>query len=318
MTTASVPSASCVSSPAWTPFTRLLAEALAQLDPDEELTLKLPRSRGLIRFKRQPDLGLRLGLTAASAVWADPEVRRDVHQALLQTGWTGRGCLTDEEYENQDIDHVPESHFREFGAPVDLAGVAAVAVDCLRQAVGAAHPRLLEYLATDRKGRAVALPRLGLNSEAWAPMPGRLHWEHGLEGNLLATLRDFTGIVDLPADDDGRITVDCGATVISVRPLVAEGAIEMMALLFRDVEDSDDLRARLNHLNRESTHVRYFLSEGMLFAAADAPAEPFIVPHVTAVFEHFARTIAHGADLFPEPLRGRAVRSGNAASRFLH
>ena len=137
--------------------------------------------------------------------------------------------------------------------------------------------------------------------------PASADFSHSPAGALLKTLRDVTGFADLELDGDGDIGVRFGSMIVYARIIDTPPIVHFFSPLVRDVEGNAELFERLNELNRGSREVRYFLMDGIIFAAADVRADPFLEANVTGAYRHFCQVADDIDDLLQAEFGGRTM-----------
>ncbi len=275
----------------WPPFADRLEEVLRALDEDQYLVITVKRTNRFVQFAGQGAHGMRAETT--SNHFLDPSERLDGSQieALRASGWQSQTGSPEEAIPEKDPDGSP-NFFVDFAAPVSFDRVAELAVRMLAEILRVPHPGFLEYDAFDDDGNAVVLPALRLKHAAPLPLDTD---RSALPQRLVATIRQAMDIDDLEFDDDGDIGVRFGSVAVFVRLVGNPPCVRIHSGLLQDVEETPELLSSLNDLNFEVKHLRLLIKDRVVYAVADAPAEPFIAEHVASAFLYFCH-ISDGID----------------------
>lgn len=276
---------------AWPPFTERLATALGSLEEDEFLILSVKQSHRFLQFAAQGGFGMRAETTANH--YLAPTERLDAVQvaALTAAGWRSPTGTPEGSTPERDPDGSP-NFFVELPAPVVFDRVAELAVRTLSEILRIPHPGFLEYEAFDTAGRAILLPALGLKRAA---PPNKSAKETPLPERLLAAVRKAVDLPDLEYNDDGELAIGYGSIVAVVWLSGSPPSVRIQAVLLSDVPESQALLSRLNEFNARVRHLRFIWHNGVVWAVADLPAEPFVAAQLKTVLRDFCQ-LADGID----------------------
>lgn len=302
---------------AWSPFAQKLASVLEKLLEDQFLIISVKHSNQCIQFAAQGSFGLRVETTSNSYLAKSEQLNERQIANLINAGWhVPSGTPTDASPEN-DPDGSP-NFFVEFAAPVSSGAAAALAVRTLSEILRVPHPAFLQYHAiddTEGKWAAIALPDLGLKIEK--PLQ-RTDSNEDLPQQLLATLKETTGISDLDFDSEGDIGLRYGSAVTFVRLLNDSLYVRIFSPILREVEECPGLFARLNDINANETLMRFIFRNGVIYCVADVSAVPFVSDHIAQAFVHFC-AIADGMDsLLREEFGGQTAFDDSMPSSLKH
>jgi len=139
------------------------------------------------------------------------------------------------------------------------------------------HPGMLEYEAFAADGASLSLPGLGLK-------PAVADAETGpqLQDRLLSIVREFTGKVEVQADEQGDIgPIDFGTISAFARVVEGNQYIRLYCPILQDIEVSSTLLTRLNELNCINGYMHVCHLNDCITAVSDLPAIPLQMNHVT-------------------------------------
>ena len=297
----------------WPAFADRLASALAGLAEDNYLILSDKRSDRFIQFAAQGSFGLRAE-TTGNAYLAKPERLSEKQiDRLQEVGWMAPSGDPSFSTPENDPDGSPNFHI-DFPAPVAHAEVARLAVDTLSRNLQIPHPGFLEYEAFDGAGNSLLIEGLGLKrAERGVPS------DHAtLSQQLLAAMREVTGIDDLEYDEDGDITVRYGSVMVFTCPLDKPPRILIHSPLVLGVSESLPLLARLNEFNIGASHMHFFFREGDIFAMADLPAVPLVARQLGGVLRLFCEMADGVFELLAAEFGGKIGYSSDMPSLLRH
>ena len=135
--------------------------------------------------------------------------------------------------------------------------------------MGVSYPARLEYTAFDAHGEDLSFPELGLAREQ-AETPTR----DDLASQLLAMVREITGLPDLELDDDGDIGVRFGDLSVFLRLVGNPTYLRLFSAVVEEVPGSPAVFSTLNARHMALGPLRFVWREGTVFALADVPAWP--------------------------------------------
>lgn len=181
----------------------------------------------------------------------------------------------------------------EFGWPpgVDTPAAAALAVATFADVMRVPHPGFLCYSGMNvDNGGSLTWVQLGLKlAEPTATLADTAE-------QLLATLRETTGIDDLAFDEEGDVSIRSGSVLVFVRVTGDSPSLRIHAPLLFDVPRTPQLLERLNDLNARIvqptlTHV----GDRVVIAATEFPAAPFEAQHLVRALREFC-ILTNGID----------------------
>ena len=268
----------------WQPFADRLAAALATLREDQNLILAVEHRQRFVQFAGSGASGLRAESVSNAYLAETNQLSADQVAALIAAGWRSPTHAPDASKAEKDPAGSPNL-FADFDAPVSFDEVADLAVRTLAQVFEASHPDLLEYDAFDTKGSQISFPGL---CRRRAQRPGSAaESESSIAQELLAAIREATGLGDLEFDTDGDICLPRGSQVVFVRRLGATPFVRIWSPLVRGVDETPELLAQLNSLNASAGLARFSVLDGVVFAEADVAAEPIVAKHVDLALRRF-------------------------------
>jgi hypothetical protein len=305
----------------------VLVETLAVLGAGQCLVLSAKRKGYWVHLVAGGRAGVHA--EASSSAWLKARDALDPGQVarLRRLGWADP-TATREEVEAADEALDRSSNFsRDWHAPAPIGEVAALAVATLREVFGIRRPAQLEYTAFGPGPREILLPALGLDH---LPLPDD-EPEHDHRPELVEpenreelfqavvdALRSHTDLDDVVVDEDGDIPLRYRGALIFLR--VADDApyVELFSPVLTGVEPSLELHQALNELTGHHRQVRFFVTGGIVYAALDLVADPFVPDHLTAslaVLGRLCDEVAHdlkqrfeGSTPFEEKPRRRSKR----------
>jgi hypothetical protein len=146
------------------------------------------------------------------------------------------------------------------------------------------HPGYLHYKAFDKSKRSILIPTLGLMREPPAPpreTPSANTIE-GLRDLVLKAVRKASGNADLEFTEDGDIPLRFGSAAVRVRVLDDPLCLRVFSAILENAEVNDRLVNRVDKLNSEVRFVRFFVLDGIVFAATEMFTSPFVAEHVAS------------------------------------
>ncbi len=139
-----------------------------------------------------------------------------------------------------------------------------------------------------------------------------------LTQKLLATVRATTGLQDLDFDEDGDIGVRYGTAMTYLRLIGEPQHVHIFCPILRDVEESAELFIKLNELNANQWLIRFFFRNGVVYGAADLPAEPLVVEHIGPSISRFCAIVDGTGSLLQAELGGQTAFIEFAPSLLRH
>lgn len=291
---------------AWPPFALKLAATLEKLDEDQFLIISVKRSNWFVQFAAQGSFGMRVEAPSSSFLSVPEQLNERQIVSMLEAGWHSPTGSPTESTPELDPDGSP-NFFAEFSTPVSFKGVANLAVRTLAEILRVPHPGFLEYKAFGEKGKAIALPELGLRIEKHPP---EVDNQAELSKLLLATIRKITGISDLDYDINGDIGIRHGSTLMYVRLIDDPLYVRITSPILCNVEQNPDISARLNDINASVTLMRFFFQNGVIYGVADISAVPFVSDHVAQALVQFGSMAEGFNNLLQDEFGGNMVLKG--------
>lgn len=287
---------------AWPPFAQKLADVLAKLEEDQFLVVCVKHSSRFVQFAAQGTFGMRAEMTSNSYLTKQEQLSPRQIAALIELGWHDPTGAPSESTPEKDPDGSP-NFFCQFNCPVGFEDLATLAVRTLIEIVRVPHPGFLEYEAFDAEGDEVKLPDLGLRVKP-APSSGGVA---SRSRELLAVLREITGISDLAFDKDGDGGLQYGSAVTFVRLIGDASHVRFYSPILREVEESADLFERLNDMNVSESAMRFVFQNGVIYGTADIAAAPFVSAHVVQAYQRFCVVVDGIDSLLQEEFGGRTA-----------
>jgi len=297
----------------WPVFTERLTTVLSSMQEDQFLTISDKNSQRYIQFAAQGAFGMRAEISS-NAYLPRPDRLSDGQMAqLAEAGWrppTGSPSASTPE---KDPDGSP-NFFIDHDAPIDAALIVEQAVRTLVRILRIPHPGFLTYDASDCEGNALVFPELGLKHTPSDDENDR----RKIARRLLAIVREIIGINALDYDEDGDIGISFGGTATFLRLVGNPPYVRLYAPLLQEVRESPELLARLNKLNANTGHMRFFVSDETIFTVADVPAAPLDYAHLTTALGRFCE-IANGMDkLLDAEFGGKTIASEHPKRSSIH
>lgn len=288
---------------AWPPFAQKLAAVLGKLEEDQFLILSEKRTSQYVQFAAQGAFGMRAETASNEYLTKDKQLNKRQISTLIEDGWHAPTNAPECSTPKDDPDGSPNFFF-DFPATMPFNRMAAVAVRTLAEVLRVPHPGYLAYDAFDTDGNAIPLPELGLKrasrsqpADQFAPLPQL----------LLETIKEMTGIDDLDFDGDGDIGIRYGTQSAFVRLMEKPPYVRIYSGFLENVEETPGLLARLNEFNSSTSHLRFFVLDGTIFAVSDVPAAPFESDHVTYSLQDFLQTVDGISSLLHAEFGGNAA-----------
>ncbi|MCL4744601.1 MAG: hypothetical protein KJZ83_04210 [Burkholderiaceae bacterium] len=298
----------------WPPFGARLATVLGALEEDQFLTVMVKRSNSFVQFFCQGQSGMRAE-TTSNAYLARSE-RLDARQvaALAALGWTPPTGGAGESTPDNDPDGSP-NFFVDFDHGVAFGVIADLAVRTFTEVLRVPYPSLLEYQAGDMDGSSLELSTLELRQAA---PRAEADDEEDPAQLLLKMVEDATGLKDLEYDRDGDIGVFFGSMVAFVRLTGDPPNVRIFSPLIVEVEETDELLARINEINRGTGHMHLFLDDETVYAVSEIAATPLVREHLERGLNNFCQ-IADGLDdLLEAEFGGRKLTPDSMPSSLRH
>jgi hypothetical protein len=154
--------------------------------------------------------------------------------------------------------------------------------------------------------------------EGWQPWEEPGSKGKSVSDQLLATLKETTGIDDLDFDKDGDVGILFGSAITFVRAISDPLFVHIYSPILRDVEESPALYARLNDMNANEHLIRFVHRNGNIYGICDISASPYVSEHVAEAFKYFC-SIADGMDsLLREEFGGHTTYTETMPSTVKH
>lgn len=313
MTRIELPDGDVTISRDWPAFAKNLSAVLSGMQEDQFLILSDKNSRRYIQLAAQGEYGMRVEVSSNAYLPRHDHFSDRQMVQLVEAGWQPPTGKPEESTPEQDPDGSP-NFFIQHVEPIDAAQIANQAVSTLLRILRIPHPGFLTYEASDCDGDALNFPELGLKRTP----SDRENNLAAIAERLLGLAREITGINTLDYDEDGDIGFSFGGTNTFIRLVGNPAYVRLYAPLLHDAPESPELLARMNALNANTGHIRFFLADGTVFAVADVPAAPLEFAHLDAAIGRFCE-IANGMQAVLEAEFGsRAVGSGAPNSSAIH
>ena len=268
---------------AWPAFEKKLAEALDVLEEDQYLVVSEKRGSAYVQFAGQGSFGVRAECVSNNYLDEAHALRAGQMTALRRIGWSAPTGTPAEASPKRQPEGSP-NFFRDFDRPVPYDAVARMAVRSLVGVFEIPHPGYLHYKAFDKSKRSILIPTLGLMREPPAPpreTPSANTIE-GLRDLVLKAVRKASGNADLEFTEDGDLPLRFGSAAVRVRVLDDPPCLRVFSAILENVEVNDRLVNRVHALNSEVRFVRFFVLDGIVFAATEMFTSPFVAEHVAS------------------------------------
>lgn len=275
---------------AWPPFEKALAAVLERLVEDQYLTLLVKQTNRFIQFAAQGSFGIRVEATSNHYLSKQEKLDERQIAALIEAGWQAPTGKPNESTPENDPDG-SSNFYAEFASPASFEAVARLTIRTFAEILRVPHPGFLQYEAfdeTEGAWAAMALPDLGLK-QAKPKQPGDNL--ESLADALLTTLKEETGISMLDYDSDGDIGIRYGSAAVFVRLIGEPSCIRIYSPILRNVEETPVIFSRLNDFNANTTQIRFFYQNGLIYGASDIAAVPYVNEHVIQTFIHFCEMV---------------------------
>lgn len=297
----------------WKRFADGLAAALATLSEDQNLILAAEHRQRFVQFAGSGSSGLRAEAVSNAYLAETDQLTGDQAAALTAAGWRSPTHAHDASQAEKDPAGSP-NFFADFDAPVPFDEVADLAVRTLAQIFEISHPDQIEYDAFDTKGNQISFPRL---CRRRAQRSGSAtESDSSFAQELLAAIREITGLRDLEFDSDGDICLHWRSQVVFVRRLAETPFVRIWSPLMRGVDETPELLKRINSLNACAGLVRFCTYSDVVFAEADVAAEPLVVKHLDLALRRFCGGI-DGVDVMLQREFGSQSEFGANSPRAL-
>lgn len=268
----------------WRAFADRLAAALAALGEDHNLILLDGHRHRFVQFTGSGTSGLRAEAVSNAYLAETDQLTGDQVAVLLAAGWRRPTHTPDAVVAKRGPLGTP-NFFADFDAPVPFEGVADFAVRTLVQVFEVSHPDQLVYDAFHTKGGQISFPDLCRREAQRADSAAES--ESSIAQELLAAIREVTGLGDLEFDSDGDICLPHVSQVVFLRRLGETPFVRIWSPLVRGVDETPELLAQLNSLNASAGLVRFSVLDGVIFAEADVAAEPIVARHFDLALRRF-------------------------------
>ena len=276
----------------WKDFEGRLTKALKAMVEDDYLIVSVKQTNRFVQFSAQGAHRMRAEATSNPFLRGTDRLSDEQISQMKKQGWfppTGKPKKATPE---RDPDGSP-NFFRDFSSPPPCAKIAALAVRTFVKVFTVPSPWFLEYRAFDSDGNEESLAELGLKRTTLDPQIKMVD----LANRLLSTLRESSGLCDLDFDKDGDVGLSYGSITVYVCLVGSPPQVRFVAPLVSGVRDSDRLFRRLNEINARFGPVHFLFLQGIIFAANDIPAWPYVAEHVARTLEQFSE-VADGIDDF--------------------
>lgn len=300
---------------AWAALRDRLAEALGVLEEGQYLILSGARGPYYVQFAMEADSWLLAEAVGNAFLPKGQKLTKAQNTALLELGWKAPSDGSRRKRPQRGQEGSPNFHRRLEGTD-ELAGVATIAVQALRDVYGFRRPTSLRYRGFVGEGGEILLPTLGLGrsqqgaDEAVDDVPASLE-----EQVLEVVHRDF-GAEDARFDKKGFLALEADGEAVFALLLADPPCVRLCAPVLLDVTNEAEAFGFLNTLNFEGRHARFVLDKGTVLAVIDLPGEPFVPEHFVESFlavasaaselpESLAKAIGGRVPSEPKPVRGR-------------
>lgn len=91
-----------------------------------------------------------------------------------------------------------------------------------------------------------------------------------------------SGDADLEFTEDGDLPLRFGSAAVRVRVLDDPLCLRVFSAILENVKVGDRLVNRVHALNSEVRFVRFFMLDGIVFAATEMFTSPFVAEHVSS------------------------------------
>ena len=306
---------------AWATLRDRLAEALGVLEEGQYLILSGARGPYYVQFAMEEGSWLLAEAVGDAFLPKGKKLRKAQKSALLELGWKVPSDGSRRKEPRRGLEGSPNFHRRLNGTD-ELAVVATIAVQTLRDVHGFRRPTSLRYHAFEGEGAEILLPTLGLSrsqeraEEAVDEIPA------SLEEQVLEVVCDDLGAENARFDKKGFLALEADGEAVFVLLLADPPCVRLFAPVLLDVTNEAEALGLLNIFNFEGRHARFVLDEGTVLAVIDLPGEPFVPEHFVESFmaiasatselpESLAKAIGGRIPSEPKPMRSR----GNKGKR---
>lgn len=287
---------------AWDGFTERLGEVLAVMDPAGTLTIGSIATEGsgtspFIRFRCDEERRLVAEASGNADLAEEFQLAPARLQQLADLGWDPPGL---------DGDNPTPGHLAT-ASQEDSAGLAARAVQVLREVFGVPHPA---FLAPDQLAEVLAppspreLPRADyLDSDLVAVVPGSAA---GLQQLVRTELGQALGHEPLTSSD-GDLAARFGSAMVFVRCTPDAQEVIVFSPLVHELEGRSRAMEVLSDLNTQARYLRFLLIRDRVYASMSVLAQPFVPAHLHQALAVVSRVADDLDHLLATKLRGRTT-----------
>jgi hypothetical protein len=243
----------------WPEFEHRLAGVLGVMPVESYLILSASDEAGgyYVQFAYGREAGLRAEAVSNAFLAAPRALTAEQEERLGSLGWHRPG---------EDGD-AGRNFYRMWPDPAPAEEVARLAVAALRDVYGVASPAALVYRhRTFDDGRILDASALGIpaepRTELAMPLATPAHPADVLRGRVEGALRSRLGVGELIRDVDGDYPIRIGSALMFVR--LVEGVppvVQLFSIVVADVDESPELLAALNDVNRRIRFGRAFWAD---------------------------------------------------------
>jgi hypothetical protein len=264
------------------------------LEEDQFLVISAKRGWAYVQFAAQGSFGLRAESVSNNYLSGADALSADQVDALQKLGWSPPTGTPSEVTPKKQPEGSP-NFFRDFARPVPFSDAARLAVRTLAGVHGIPHPGYLEYQAFDTDRRSILIPTLGLKvrPSARPSAKERPSSVRRVRGLVLKAIRKASANADLRFDKHGRLALRFGSAVVVVRAHKDPFCVSVTSPLLGKVQRTDGLVDRLNDLNAKVRFARLFVRDGVVYAAVEVSASPFVPEHVVSACELLGNLADH-------------------------
>jgi hypothetical protein len=289
---------------AWDGFTERLGEVLAVMDPGATLSVGSIATEGsgtspYVRFRCEDDRTLVAGASGNADLAEEFQLSPERLQLLADLGWDPPGL----DGGNRTSGHLATA------SQEDSAGLAARAVQVLREVFGVPHPA---FLAPDQLAEVLApaspreLPRADyLDSDLVAVVPGSAA---ALQQLVRAELGQALGHEPLTSSD-GDLAARFGSAMVFVRCTPDAQEVIVFSPLVHELEGRSRAMEVLSDLNTQARYLRFLLIRDRVYASMSVLAQPFVPAHLHQALAVVSRVADDLDHLLATKLRGRTTFS---------
>lgn len=270
----------------WAIFAENLMRTLPELSEDNFLILCTKGINSVVQFAAQGAWGMRAETT--SNPYRTPATQLSDAQMtdLLKAGWNPPTRDPLESTPGSDPDGSP-NFFLELTNPVDFDWFVKLTVRTFVEVLGVTHPGQLEYEAFDTSGKSLTFPQVGLKRRVLDAN------EAGGTGatpeELLATLRELTGIPSMEIEEDGDVGLCYESVTVFAKLLEDRPYLRLYSVLLSGVDESLELLQVLNELNADNGHIHLMYLGREVIAFGDTLLLPFDASTIGHALSNFCQ-----------------------------